>query len=141
MPGQFNYKQLRKYPHMIGEDSDVWTRFITKFPSHFDTVDYDVRVGKGSLTKPLEEEDYRNYWSQLTKKRIDVVGYKDVFVTLIEVKKRASLFTLGQVLGYKFLYQREHSDVPLIQTLIICSSITPDDVDILNHYGIKYFVV
>lgn len=141
MPGRFNYEFRHKYPHMIGEDSDVWSRFIKKFPEYFDTVDYDMRVGKGSDTVPQEELNYVNYWTQLTKKRIDVVGYKNSFVTLLEVKKRASLFTLGQILGYKFLYQRDHNEIPLVRTLIVCSSITPDDIDILDHFGIKFFVV
>ncbi len=141
MPGKFNYESRHKYPHMIGEDSAVWSRFIIKFPEYFDTVDYDMRVGRGSKVLPEESEKYNNYWTQLTQKRIDVVGYKNNFVTLLEVKKRASLFTLGQILGYKFLYQRDHKEIPLVRTLIICSSITPDDIDILNHFGIKFFVI
>ncbi len=141
MPGKFNYEFRHKYPHMIGEDSAVWSRFIIKFPEYFDTVDYDMRVGRGSKFLPEESERYNNYWTLLTQKRIDVVGYKKDFVTLLEVKKRASLFTLGQILGYKFLYLRDHKEIPLVRTLIICSSITPDDIDILNHFGIKFFVI
>lgn len=141
MPGKFNYEIRHKYPHLIGEDSDVWTRFIDKFPLYFDTVDYDVKVGKGSNTDSISEEQYRTFWTQLTKKRIDVVGYKNNFVTLLEVKKRASLFTLGQIMGYKFLYLRDHVDVPMVLTLIVCSSISPDDIDILNHFRIRFLVV
>lgn len=141
MPGKFNYELRHKYPHMIGEDSEVWRRFINRFPNRFDTVDYDVKVGSGVSVDSIPEQKYQSYWSQLTKKRIDVVAFKDKMVTIIEVKKKGSLFTLGQILGYKFLYKRSNPEIPLIKTLIVCASIFPDDIAILDHYGLDFIVV
>ena len=141
MPGRFNYEERRKYPHLIGEDTEVWTRFIRKYPERFDTVDYDVKVGKGTAADSIMDKTSRDQWTQLTQKRIDVIGYKNDFVTIIEVKKRVTLFTLGQVLGYRFLYLREHPELPLVATLIICSTIDQDDIDVLKHYGLNFVVV
>ena len=141
MPGKFNFEVRYKYPHLIGEDTEVWSRFILKFPDRFDTVDYDVKVGKGADTDPIPEEHYKKQWATLTKKRIDVIGYKNDVPCIVEVKKRASLFTLGQVLGYRFLYLREHPELRSIRTLIVCSSIDPDDIAVLNYFGIPFFVV
>jgi len=141
MPGKFNYELRHKYPHLIGEDNEVWDNFIIRFPERFDTVDYDVKVGIGADTGPIPDEPSKKYWASLTKKRIDVIGYKNNFVTIVEVKKRCSLFTLGQILGYRFLYQREHKEIPLVKTLIVCKTISQDDIDVLNHYGIDFVVV
>lgn len=140
-PGHFNYEFRHKYPHLIGEDTEVWNRFILKYPDKFDTVDYDIHIGKGVNTDPIPEQSSKNYWADLTKKRIDVIGFKGNFVTIIEVKKRVSLATLGQVLGYKFLYLREHPEISVVSTLIICSAIDQDDKDVLGHYGINFVVV
>ncbi len=141
MPGKYNYEQMRKYPHMIGEDTEVWERFILRFPNRFDTVDYDFHVGKGVDTSPIRNDADKTYWAQLTKKRIDVIGYKNILVTIIEVKKRATLFTLGQILGYRFLYLREHPELKGVLSLIICDKIDQDDQDILSHYGIDYYLI
>lgn len=141
MPGQFNYEVRHKYPHLIGEDTAVWERFILKYSDKFQTVDYDVHIGKGVNTDPIPEQSLKNYWADLTKKRIDVIGYKDNFVTIIEVKKRVGLYSLGQILGYKFLYLREHPEISVVSTLIVCSSIDQDDRDVLIHYGINFVVV
>jgi len=141
MPGQFNYEIRYKFPHMIGEDSAVWKRFIIRFPDRFDTVDYDIKVGSGENTDSITDPKYSSYWSNLTKKRIDVVAFKDKTVTIIEVKKKASLFTLGQILGYKFLYQLSNPEFTSIQTLIVCDIISPDDITILDHYKIDFIVV
>ncbi|MQY77770.1 MAG: hypothetical protein GH151_01025 [Bacteroidetes bacterium] len=139
-PGKFNYEERHKYPHLIGEDTAVWTRFISKFPDKFDTVDYDVKVGSGSNTESIPDQSSKNYWALLTKKRIDVIAHKNSFVTIIEVKKRASLFTLGQILGYRFLYLREHPELHMVKTLIVCESISQDDRDVLSHHGIDFLI-
>lgn len=141
MPGKYNYQLQHKYPHLIGEDTDVWSRFIQKNPYYFDTVDYDIKVGTGAETNTIPDETSRRYWAMLTKKRIDVIGWKNNFVTIIEVKKRVTLATLGQILGYRFLYHREHPELELVKTLIICSTINHDDIDVLSHYGIQFIVV
>lgn len=139
--GKFIYEIRHKYPHLIGEDTQVWSRFILKFPEKYHSIDYDVKVGEGSSTYPLPSETDQKYWSNLTKKRVDVIAYDDNFVTIIEVKKRASLFTLGQILGYRFLFLREHPELHLVKTLIICDSISKDDSDVLSHYGIDFIIV
>jgi len=141
MPGKFNYEYRHKYPHLIGEDTEVWNRFILKYPDKFDTVDYDIKVGRGADTTPLTEQYAKDYWKNLTKKRIDVIGYKNNFLTIIEVKKRASLFTLGQILGYKYLYLREFPEVLSVLTLIVAAQISQDDMDALSHFGIDFLIV
>ncbi|MBA7484969.1 hypothetical protein ES707_20500 [subsurface metagenome] len=141
MPGEFNYEHRHKYPHLIGEDTETWNRFISRFPDKFDTVDYDVKVGKGSGANSFTNETEKKYWIQLTQKRIDVIGYKNNFITIIEVKKRVGLHTLGQILGYRFLYLRENPEIKSVKTLIVCPSINEDDSDVLKHYGIDFIVV
>lgn len=141
MPGKFNYEERYKYPHLIGEDNEVWSRFIKAYPDRFETVDYDIKVGEGAKVFTTTDEKSRKYWAMLTKKRIDVIGYKGNFVTLIEVKKRAGLYTLGQILGYRFLYHRDNPEMILSPVLVICSSIDIDTADVLKHYGITYIVV
>jgi hypothetical protein len=141
MPGKFNYEYRHKYPHLIGEDTEVWSRFISKFPDKFETVDYDVKVGLGADTTPIENQTSKELWANLTKKRIDVIGYKNNSVTIVEVKKRASLFTLGQILGYRYLYLREFPEALLARTLIVAAAISPDDRDALTYFGIDFVIV
>jgi len=141
MPGKFNYEYRHKYPHLIGEDTEVWNRFILKFPDKFDTVDYDVKVGIGADTEPLLDKSEKSYWSELTKKRVDLIAWNKDIPTIIEVKKRASLFTLGQILGYRILYLKEFPEYKYIKTLIVCSTISQDDMDVLSHYGIDFVIV
>ncbi len=141
MAGKFNYELRNKYPHLIGEDTAVWERFVRKFPDKFDTVDYDVHVGSGIEPLDAIESNVVDQWRDLTRKRIDVIGWNRDFATIIEVKKRVGLPTLGQVIGYRYLYHREHDNIFLKPLLIVCSQINKDDIDVLNHFGILFEVV
>lgn len=141
MPGKFNFEVRHKYPHMIGEDSEIWTRFCYKFPHKFTTVNYDVKVGSGIDSSQISDNKMRTYWQNLTKKRIDVVAFNDTGTTIIEVKKKIRLFTLGQILGYHFLYSREHIEEKPITMLIVGGTIDLDDIDIMNYYHINFIIV
>ena len=141
MAGKFNYEKLHKYPHLLGEDKTIWSRFIDSYPNRFDTVDYDIHVGSGIL--PLDEanEKMTEQWRQLTRKRIDVVAWKNQQPTIIEVKKRVGLDTVGQILGYRIIYKKEFPDYPSPALLIVCGSIGPDDILVLKEFHIPFEVI
>lgn len=141
MPGRLLYKKRLKYPHMLGEDILIWERFIDRFPDRFDSVDYDVRVGKGITPLPELPENIKRDAKALTQKRIDVVGWLGELPTIIEVKSRVGLSALGQVLGYKILFE---SDFPLLfqpELLIVTGKIYSDDLFILNKSLISVVVI
>lgn len=134
------YGIRRHYPHMIGEDKLVWERFVKANPDFFQEVDYDVHVGEG-MTMPDNWTERDLGWAkQLTQKRIDVIGFKNETITLVEVKRRVDLATLGQVLGYKFLYERRENLVNKTESIVIAALADVDDRDILGHYGIIIFI-
>ncbi len=141
MEGQYNYEKMRKYPHLLGEDIPVWNQFIEKFPDRFNTVDYDVHVGAGIESLPNEEPAFSQQFRALTQKRIDVIGWKNNLPTIIEVKHRVGLDTLGQILGYRALYLRENPEIPGLPVLVVCQILGPDDKYVLDHFSIPYVVV
>jgi hypothetical protein len=141
MAGRLPYIKRRKYPHMIGEDIPIWERFIEKYPEFFNSVDYDWRVGEGVIPDPEWAENYKRMVTMLSQKRIDVVGWKDDKPTIVEVKKRVGLSTLGQILGYNILFMEEFTHFPEPEILIITESIGDDDKKILEKYGIPVIVV
>jgi hypothetical protein len=141
MPGKFKYKDLTKHPQVVGEDTEVWNRFVLNFPDRFDTVDYDVPVGEVSKTYYYPDEISHEHWKNLTKKRIDVIGYKNNSATIIEVNKKVSLSTLGHIIVYRSLYRFEHPEIYHIKVLIICSTISHDGIFVLNHHAINFVIV
>lgn len=141
MFGRNKYKVLNKYRHPVGEDTEVWNRFIKKFPDRFDSVDYYVKVGQCICTFPTPNLQINQWWPRCDKKIIDVVAWKGNVSTIIEVKKKYTVFTLGHIIGYRYLYLREHPQLQFAKTLIVCTSIEQEDIYHLNHHGVDFAIV
>ena len=141
MSGRYPYIKKRNYTHMMGEDKIIWERFIDKYPKRFDTVDYDWRVGEGIDLNPDWEDNIMRMANMITQKRIDVLAWNGEQPTIIEVKKRVGLSTLGQVLGYKELFVTEFKNIDIPDLLVITESIGADDRLVLERFNIPVEVV
>lgn len=141
MPGRFPYGRRYKYPHMIEQESRVWNRFIDEYPGYFDSCDYDWRVGDGMPIEPEWNENIKRMAKMITQKRIDVLGWVGDQPTIVEVKNRAELDTLGQILGYFDLFIRVFVNFPEPLMLIVCNMIGPDDRFVMEKHDIKIVTV
>src|SRR3990167_6331851 len=91
MAGRFKYEKLSFYRHMGPQDAALWNRFIETFPNEYEQIDYDVWVGEGAI--PADEavgNVFKTNQKELTKKRIDVVAYRENGeIDCIELRPRA----------------------------------------------------
>lgn len=130
---------LPHYPHLVGTDVPIWDSWIRTHGQYFSGFDYDVHVGQG--LEPNKDSPYpmQAMWISLTRKRIDVVGYRPGEVWLIEVKDRPTVAVIGQCLSYKLLYDTDyHPATPPIPCLV-AGSIEPDIETVLIHFGIRFW--
>lgn len=141
MNGRFPSILLYKYPRMSPKDVDIWKRFLMLHQSMFNSFDYDLPVGNGEDPGPEFEPNLRKDFIDLTKKRIDVVGYKDGTPTIIEVKPRASSTALGQLLTYKTLFIQSHPSFQTVPLMVVTEFINTEEQEIFNSHNIKVFVV
>jgi len=141
MPGRLPYVKRRFYPHMVGDEIEIWGRFVDKFPDRFDSVDYDFRVGEGIVLHGEEEEAYKRMATMLSQKRIDVIGWVGDHPSIIEVKKRVGLSTLGQVLGYRVLFLKDFQHFGFPELLVVCAMVSPDDHFVLEKNKVEIEVV
>lgn len=121
--GRFPYKKLAKYPHLKPEDIAVWELFIEQNPTEFLTCNYDVACGVGAPQDPSLPENIQRDGKILTQKKIDVVGYINNDITIIELKPIANARALGQLLTYKDLYIECYPDHPTPKMMVIANSI------------------
>ncbi len=141
MPGRFPYEWRFKYPHMIKQEATVWNRFIVEYPGYFESCDYDWRVGEGMPILEEWTDNIKRMAKMITQKRIDVLGWTGDQPTIVEVKNRAELDTLGQILGYFDLFTRVFKNFPAPGMLIVCHMIGPDDRFVMEKHDIKIVTV
>src|SRR3990167_5379179 len=123
MAGRFKFEKLFKYPHMQPEDVAVWDNFVANNPQFFDTCDYDVPVGTGAEPEGDFSEALRAEWTHLTRKKIDVIGYRGDQKWIVEVKPTANARGLGQLLTYSLLYRTHYPHEPAPFLMLVCAQV------------------
>ena len=132
---------MKKYPHLSVEDTKIWNRFVEKYPNYYDAVSYDVRVGEGGKVEEQEIEAMKKDWKDLTRKRVDVIGYRNNDVDIIEIKPNASSWAIGQVMMYDKLFRLNKNVKGNVNKVIITDREINDTRKVCDALNIKLIVV
>lgn len=141
MLGRFSNGPLFKYPRMSSEDIKIWQPFLSQEGSKYDRFDYDLKVGSGVLPDLPVPEIFKADFQDLTRKRIDAVGYNKDGATIFEVKPRAGTAALGQLLTYKNLFAQTFPGINIFQLVLVCELATEEEVILYKQYGIIVKIV
>ena len=134
-------QERHKFPHLLPGEVRVWRAFLRRYEKVWDSFVYDVHVGRGSLPQDDPKGIFQKNYQWLTKKRIDVVGWRDNHPTIFEVRSRASLPLMGQLLGYRALWMRAHPTDEPPSLFMVCESCSPDDQAVLEENDIEVITV
>ena len=140
MKGRFPFKKLAKYPHLRPEDIKVWEAFIDSHPDFYSSVDYDVKVGEGRDYSSKPDDVFRKDLELLSKKRIDVVGYRNNVIDVIELKPKAGPRALGQAVSYASLYRLTFKPEKNVLPVIITDEEIPDMRSLCLEMNVLYLV-
>lgn len=141
MQGRFSNATLYKYPRMSSEDTEIWKRFLVQYGDNFSSFDYDFKVGDGVIPDLPIPENFLKDFQELTKKRIDAIGYNSSGVTIIEIKPRAGTSGLGQLLTYKNLFVKSYPNVNIAALLLVCEIATDEEIKLYQQYGITIIIL
>lgn len=137
----FKFEKRTDYPHMSVADTEIWNRFIDQYSNIFSSVQYDFHVGDAPPFNTLMDDDTDLNQDMLYRKRIDVIGFDKDRINIIEVKPRATPSTIGQVLSYKMLYDRDEEPTQDTAAVIITDVETPSMAWLCKRQGVYLIVV
>lgn len=127
---------MPSYPHMLAEDTAVWSQYLADPVHPIREVWYDVHVGQGMLL-PVGASDLDKRISRgISRKRIDVVAAVGGGYWVIEIKPFAGMVALGQVLSYTRLFIAEYRPVEDVLPVIVCDHVDEDLVDEFEADGV-----
>ena len=103
-----------QFPAFLPRETNIWQAYLTQHPTQFQSLEYNVRVGKGFDPGASFEPNARRAAIMNSQLRIDVVGFDGSTWWLIEVKVRAGAGAVGQLLQYRTLFRKAYPDkIPL----------------------------
>ncbi|MBA7552463.1 hypothetical protein ES705_45024 [subsurface metagenome] len=134
-PGQKPLVQTH-YPHMLIEDTAVWTKFLNTDRHRLKEVWYDLRVGQAVFMPAGASDMERKIALGLTRKRIDVVCSVEGGLWVVEIKPYANMYALGQVLTYVRLFKQEYVTAGELTPVLVCDSYDMDLLDEFDEFGV-----
>lgn len=137
----FKYEKRYWYPHLKPRDIEIWNRFIDKYPDAYLECQYDFAIGDIPQFMKERSSVEGQAMQELYKKKIDVLGHNLDGIDLIELKPSAGASSIGQVLGYKAVYERDEKPGKPVRPVIITDELRPDMDFLVQQGGVTLFVV
>lgn len=122
---------MTHYPHMLSEDTDVWTQYLKRPVKPILEVWYDVHVGFGLANSFIGDPLGARIARGVLRKRIDVVCLLEDAIWVVEIKPWASMLALGQAISYYRMFVTEYLITKPACPVVICDSV---DEDLISVY-------
>lgn len=128
------------FPHMMVHDTPLFASFVlTPDARPYTRWEFDVQVGDGHVTRAEWDPDVFRTAYDVSKLRIDAVGWQGGIPTVFEVKPMGRISGFGQLMAYKYFYRRDKGLEPNLA--YITDWMPPDVATVCAAYGIRVFIV
>ena len=138
---KFYERTYGPFVHMGESDKAIWIRYLMQGGNAMAPFEYDLRVGDGVDMGPGANSFEVKAAYALTTKRIDVIARQGSTIVIIEVKLRAGLGAIGQLIGYRDLFMKQFPDSTSVEMLLVTDRLQPDMVPLLVQNNIRYYEV
>lgn len=132
---------MPSYPHMLAEDTGVWSAYLADPIVPIKEVWYDVHVGKAVV--PVQKADLlgARIAAGISRKRIDVVCRVGGGYWVVEIKPFGSMLALGQALSYTRLFIVEYAPPGEVWSVVVCNEVDADLIDEFEAAGVAVITV
>lgn len=130
-----------KYAHMKAHEVRIWDAYLEEFGIPAGVISYDVRLGEGAPIKAEWPSWMVGMVKALSQKRLDVMAETSEEITIFEIKRRAGLSCLGQLMGYEALMFKERLGEKPIKLVAICEELEPDMAEAFDYYKVSVILV
>ncbi|MBA7665264.1 hypothetical protein ES703_73334 [subsurface metagenome] len=132
---------MSSYPHLLAEDTEVWSAYLADPVAPIKEVWYDVHVGAiPSLPEGATVLDQKVALG-VYRKRIDVVCRVGGGFWVVEIKPFGSMLALGQVTSYTRLFIAEYRPAGEVWPVVVCSEVDLDLIDDFEAAGVAVITV
>lgn len=132
---------MPKYPHMSPGEEKLWERYLAWCPYAFSALTYDLHLGDSAPLDPTWQPWLVNLVLATSRKRVDVIGETDKEIIIYEVKERAGMNALGQLLCYEALYREEYHPTKPIRKAVITDRLPPNMEVLFPQFNVEVILV
>lgn len=130
-----------QFPALLPAEIAVRRAWLRLHQTEYDRFEYNVRVGPGFDPGPGLHPNDRQMAIDNTRKRIDALAWQGSNPTIIEVKDRAGLSAIGQLMGYIVHWKIEHPNQINPKALLVANRLAPGVQEVLQAHGVMFELV
>ncbi len=130
-----------RFPGMLPAETLIFKQWLAEHEGEYDRFEYNVRIGSGTDPGEKYPQEIRDMAIANSQKRLDAVGWQADIPTIIEVKRRAGLSNIGQLVGYKHFWIRDNPDQPSPNLLLITNALQSDILHVAEQEHIAIALV
>ena len=130
----------RFFPEKTDRESGLLRDFLVRHLHQYDTVSFSVRIGEGVTANPAHLPGVQRSTTFSSRRRIDMVLWRNQQVTLCEAKDRLRHDVLGQLLSDRQLWLEERPKDLEPKLIAIGRSSDQETERILSSHGIDVYV-
>ena len=131
----------QEFVHLLPLERPIWGRYLAGTSEEFLSLVYDLHLGDGAPVDPSWSSGTAAIVAAVSRKRVDVVGETADSIIMFEVKPRAGMGAMGQLLNYRALYLRERRPTKPLRMMVVCERVEPDVTRTYAQYGIEIALV
>jgi hypothetical protein len=157
-PAQRLEADLLSFPGMQVDETVVWRAWAALHQSEYDRFEHNIRLGPGRDPGPAYLPSVRQAEILNSQMRIDSVGYQDIqddllpgvinspqdvydvfpsaVATIFEVKRRADLRSIGEILGYAAAWLESWPNNPAPKLVLVCTDYASTVLPAVSLYSI-----
>ena len=140
-PDDFALLLIRKaYPERTDGESIVIHAFLQQHLKEFSRITFSKRVGRGAVIDPTTPPAAQAAFAFSTKKRIDILAWRDTQPVIIEVKQSVTPAALGQILTYRHHFLEEFPDAPEPELVVVGRQSDPDTLAALTAHNVTAYL-
>ena len=126
---------------MSKEDFKIWQRWRPFALRNAIAVYYDVGLGDGKPVPQSVSPNLRKMWLKVNQKRADIIIEYHNKILLVELRFNAQLDTIGRVIGYGLLWEKNPVIKKPINYIIVTNLLDLDVKEAAETIGIDYKIV
>jgi len=131
----------QEFVHLLPLERPIWAKYLAATTEEFLSLVYDLHLGEGAPVDPSWSEGTAAIVAAVSRKRVDVIGETAGSIIIFEVKPRAGMGAMGQLLNYRALYLRERRPTKPLRMMVVCERVEPDVTRTYAQYGIEIALV
>lgn len=105
-----NLQQLLSQPHypgLLDRDAAILREWLAVHGAEIDSIEFNVRLGPGVDLGPGAESQRQSLATKLSQFRADAIARAGGAIWILEVKQTLNGGALGQLLTYRFWFERQ----------------------------------